>query len=177
MKNKNRKRKYVVALESDSETNSTALTKGIGSVDVRIRASGKIRNYVAYITKALTESPEQKVCVYAEGTETCKLATILEILKRSLTQLTSKLTIGNTISSPCSRREKEKKGTDLDELQPKSGIYGKNLLKSFTTTAPPSGTKQQQSNAKETTVTTNDKDRGSSDSVWMLAELRNIGKD
>ncbi|KAJ1816674.1 hypothetical protein LPJ56_004239 [Coemansia sp. RSA 2599] len=140
MKNKQRKRKFVVDLHEDSEkgsqrrfaakqkTEPAAKTDDV--LDMRITTHGKISLYAGHIASELGKKTPKTVYLYAEGPAMAKLITVLEIVKRNPpcpgSQVASELSIGNTASSPCSRRSRDVQGQGAAEAEqaPNSGIYG-----------------------------------------------------
>ncbi|KAI9475240.1 hypothetical protein BX667DRAFT_515664 [Coemansia mojavensis] len=126
MKNKNRKRKFVVNL-SDSEDERPAKPKDSTSSDIRITTHGKIRAYVQFINSKLSQKPKDPLKLFAEDTAICKLTTVLEIVKRSEhTGLSISISIGDQSNNP---RKQTQVSSQTDTKQPARcvarGLYQK----------------------------------------------------
>ncbi|KAJ2454422.1 hypothetical protein EV183_001548 [Coemansia sp. RSA 2336] len=100
MKNKNRKRKFVVDLP-DSENERPTELKDSANSDVRITTHGKIRGYVQFINGKLGQKPKAPLKLFAEDAAICKLTTVLEIVKRSEhAGLSVSISIGDQLNNP-----------------------------------------------------------------------------
>ncbi|ORX69005.1 hypothetical protein DL89DRAFT_268045 [Linderina pennispora] len=104
-KDRKRRRWMVVSDPADSNpTSATTPTPAANDLDMNITTHGKIRAYVQFIAKTLSQAPKTSIHMYAKETAAGKLVTVLEILKRqNIEGLTHELQFGDTARSPCVR--------------------------------------------------------------------------
>ncbi|KAJ2492559.1 hypothetical protein IWW37_001314 [Coemansia sp. RSA 2050] len=165
MKNRQKKSKYVVSVDSAAEQATPATVSTSDATDVRITTHGKIRNYAEYINGSLQAEPKRPLFIYAQGAAVCKLVTVLEIVKRAgHTGLAQSLTIGDSVDSPCVRRAKTSSTEPAESCA--RGMYSSALSKAFSQ-AP--STEAMASDAPTSEPTAEAKQSGE---PWMQVELR-----
>ncbi|KAJ2080671.1 hypothetical protein H4R24_002908 [Coemansia sp. RSA 988] len=160
MKNNKKRRKFVVPL-SDDEGADHPLHSAQPQRTVRITSHGKINAYVNHINSTLIENPSDQISVFAEGSAVCKLATVLEIIKREgHSGLTTTLTIGDAANHPHKHPPDATREPDDDDQPNKHvrGMYG-SKIKNLTTAS------------KERNEPIAPPDDKRSNDVWMQATL------
>ncbi|KAJ2688373.1 hypothetical protein IWW39_002266 [Coemansia spiralis] len=165
MKNRQKKSKYAVSVDSAAEQATSATASTGDTTDIRITTHGKIRNYAEYINGSLQAQPKRSLFIYAQGAAICKLVTVLEIVKRDgHTGLTQSLTIGDSVDSPCARRAKNMGAESTESCA--RGMYSSALSKAFSQTP---STEAIVNDAPKSEPVAEAKQPGE---PWMLVELR-----